>query len=149
MQVSRSSSSFLAKAAAVALGLAGLAAAGAAQARDNVHWSVGINAAPGVTVGLGNSRPVYAQQPVYVQQQPVYVQQQPVYVQQQPVYVQPQPVFVPQTIYSVPPVQYTQPQVIYPSGAYVQPVVVQRYPLRRQGWDDHHGHDRGHERHWR
>jgi hypothetical protein len=133
MQASRSTS-FFPKAAALALGLAGLAATGAAHARDNVHWSVGINAAPGVVVGVGNTRPVIVQQPVYVQPQPVYVQPQPVYVQ-------------PQTIYSVPPVQYTQPQVIYPAGAFVQPVVVQRVPIYRGGHHHGHGHGRGHDRH--
>jgi hypothetical protein len=126
------------RAAAVALGLAALGAAGAAQARDHVSWSVGINAAPGVSVGVGNVRPMY------VQPAPVYVQPQPVYVQPQAVYVQPQ------TIYSVPQVQYTQPQVVYPAGAIVQqPVYVQRVaPIYYRGGYDHH-HGRGHSRHWR
>ena len=67
-------------AAAVAFGAL---AAGSAQARSDVYFSVGVQAPV----------PVYVQpQPVYVQPQPVYVEQQPVYVQPQPVYVQPQPV---------------------------------------------------------
>jgi hypothetical protein len=123
-------SSLFSKAAAMALGLAALVAAGAAQARDNVYWSVGVNAAPGVSVGVGNTRPVV-------------VNQAPVYVQAQPVYVQPQPVWQPTTIYSVPPVQYTQPAVVYPAGAIVQPVVVQQAVPIYRGHHHHHGH------HWR
>lgn len=73
---------------------AAVAAASAAQARDNVYWSVGIDAAPGVSVGVGNYRP----QTVYVAPQPVYVAPQPIYVPPprvyyQPVYVQPAPVY--------------------------------------------------------
>jgi hypothetical protein len=84
--------SFSKRAAAVAFGLAGLAAAGAAQARSDVYMSIGVGT------------PVYVQpQPVYVQPQPVYVQPQPVYVQPRPVYVQPQPVYVqPQVVYGHP-----------------------------------------------
>lgn len=77
-------------AAAGALALAAVATT--AQARD-VYWSVGIHAAPGVAVGLGNV-PVYAPQPVYVAPQPVYVAPRPVYVTAPPVYyVQPAPVY--------------------------------------------------------
>ena len=65
-------------AAFAALALAGVGTA--AQARDNVYWSLGINAAPGVAVGVGNYAPVYvAPQPVYVAPQPVYVAPPPVY----------------------------------------------------------------------
>src|SRR5688572_28351584 len=88
--------------AAALLGLS-LAALGSAHARDNVYWSVGVDAAPGVSVGVSKHR-----QPVYVQQQPVYIAPQPVYVQPAPVYMQPQP------IYSQPRVIYTQPRVVYP-----------------------------------
>lgn len=53
-----------------------LAATSAAQARSDIHVSIGV------------------QPPVrYVQPAPVYVQPQPVYVQPRPVYVQPQPVY--------------------------------------------------------
>jgi hypothetical protein len=78
---------------ALLAGLA-LAAAGLAQARDNVYWSVGVDAAPGVTVGVGNYRPA----PVYMAPQPVYIAPAPIYappprVYYQPVYVQPAPVY--------------------------------------------------------
>ena len=81
------------RAAAVAtLGAAALAAAGAAQARDNVFWSVGL-ASPGVQVGVSNGQQFYGQvAPVYVQPAPVYVQPAPVYVQPAPVYYRPAPV---------------------------------------------------------
>ena len=82
----------LAAAAVVALAGAGTAA----HARDNVYWSVGIDAAPGVSIGVGNARPVYvAPAPVYVAPAPVYVVPQPVYyaapapVYYAPVYVHP------------------------------------------------------------
>jgi hypothetical protein len=78
--------SFPKRAAAVAFGLAALAAAGAAQARSDVYFSIGVQP-----------------QPVYVQPSPVYVQPRPVYVQPQPVYVQPQPVYGhPQVVYGHP-----------------------------------------------
>jgi hypothetical protein len=63
-------------AAIVAVGA--LAATSAAQARSDVHLSIGV----GVPVGYG-----------YVQPAPVYVEPQPVYVQPRTVYVQPQPVY--------------------------------------------------------
>jgi len=84
--------------AAATLAVASLGFAGAAQARDNVSFSVGI-AAPGVAVGVTNAYPVY-QQPVYVQPAPVYYQPAPVYYQPRPVYVRPAPVYVvPQPVY--------------------------------------------------
>jgi hypothetical protein len=67
-------------------------AAGAAHARDNVFWSVGIDAAPGVSVGVSNARPVYvAPAPVVVAPQPVYVTRpvvvsRPVVLVEEPVY---------------------------------------------------------------
>ena len=61
---------------ASALALGALGAAGVAEARTDVFFSLGI---PGV----------------YVQPQPVYVDPQPVYVDPQPVYVNPQPVYAP------------------------------------------------------
>jgi len=68
--------------AASVFGLAALAASAAANARTDVHVSIGIPA------------PVYVQPaPVYVAPQPVYVQPRPVYVQPQPVYIQPAPVY--------------------------------------------------------
>jgi PXPV repeat (3 copies) len=78
--------------AAATLAVAALGFAGAAQARDNVSWSVGVGA-PGVDVNVGNMQPVFVQpQPVYVQPAPVYYPR-PVYVQPRPVYVQPAPVY--------------------------------------------------------
>lgn len=80
---------------------------GAAQARDNVSFSVGIGV-PGVAVGVNNAYPLYTQpvysQPVYVQSQPVYVQPNSMYVQPAPVYVQPAPVY-----YQNAPVYYGRP----------------------------------------
>jgi len=88
----------------VLVALAALGAAGLAQARDNVYWSVGIDAAPGVSIGLGNARPVVvAPAPVYMAPQPVYVAPQPVYVQPRVAYVRPAPVY-----YSAAPVYYPQ-----------------------------------------
>lgn len=103
-----------------AAGLVALATAGSvAQARDNVYWSVGIDAAPGVSIGVGNTRPVYvAPAPVYVAPAPVYVRPAPVYYAE-PVYVRPAPVY------------------------YAEPVYVR--PGKHKGW--HKKHHRQH-RHW-
>ena len=69
-------------------------AAGAAQARDNVFFSVGVEAAPGVSVGVSNVRPaVIAPAPVVVAPQPVYVAPRPVVVSR-PVMVVEEPVYV-------------------------------------------------------
>ena len=75
---------------AATLAIAAMGFAGAAQARDNVSFSVGIGV-PGVVIGATNAYPVYPQ-PVYVQPAPVYYEPVPVYYQQ-PVYLAPQPVF--------------------------------------------------------
>ena len=86
---------------AATLAVAAFGFAGAAQARDNVSFSVGIGV-PGVHVGVTNhAYPVY-RAPVYVQPAPVYVQPRPVYVPR-PVYYGPQPIY-----YSAPPV-YVRP----------------------------------------
>ena len=69
--------------AAAALALGTLAATTAAQARDNVQFSVTLGN-PGVLV-----RPA----PAYVHPRPVYVQPQPVYMRPRPVYVQPAPTY--------------------------------------------------------
>jgi hypothetical protein len=72
--------------------LAGLGSA--AHARDNVFFSVGVEAAPGVTLGVTNARPVVvAPAPVYVAPAPVYVAPRPVYVAPQPVVLAPAPVY--------------------------------------------------------
>lgn len=71
-----------------AIGVVALAAVGtAAHARDNVYWSVGVAAAPGVAIGVGNVPPVYvAPAPVYVAPAPVVLVPQPVVVVPAPVY---------------------------------------------------------------
>ncbi len=76
--------------AAAALGLAGLAATGAAQA--GVSWHIGINL-PGPAVYYQPS-PVYAPAPVYYEPPPVYYQLPPVVYRPAPVYYQPAPVYV-------------------------------------------------------
>ena len=69
-----------------ALALSGALAAGMAQARSDVQWSVTIGAPIGV--------PVYSQPyPVYSQPYPIYTQPQPVYTRPYPVYSQPVPVY--------------------------------------------------------
>lgn len=71
--------------AAATLAVAALGFAGAAQAGDDVFWSVGVGS-PGVEVNVGNARPVHVQpQPIYVQPAPVYYPPQ-AYVQPAPVY---------------------------------------------------------------
>lgn len=107
-------------AAAAALGLAALGAAGVAQAGD-VFWSVGVSS-PGIAVGVANAPPVYYQPaPVYYQPAPVYVQPAPVYVQPRPVYLRPAPV-------------YYAPAPVYQAGW--------APPGRAYGWHKkHHHHD--------
>jgi hypothetical protein len=95
------------------VGVVALAAVGtAAQARDNVYWSLGVQAAPGVSLGVGNVRPVYvAPAPVYVAPAPVYLAPPPVY------YVHgPAPVY-------------------YSSGHYVR-------PGKHKGWHNKHDEHR-------
>jgi hypothetical protein len=83
------SASTLASAACVAA--LTLGASGAAQAQEDIYWSIGMSS-PGVQIGMSNAPTVYVQPPVYVQA-PVYVQQRPVYVApRQVVYMPPQPV---------------------------------------------------------
>lgn len=90
----KSTRSVILAGAAAALALAAMGFAGAAQARENVFWSVGVST-PGVGVNVGNVGSVYVQpQPVYIQPQPVYVEPAPVYYQPAPVYYQPRPVYV-------------------------------------------------------
>jgi hypothetical protein len=90
-----------------ALAVTAALAAGTAQARDNVYWSIGIHAPLdpyGATIGttFSNARPAYG--PVYLQPAPVYYAPPPVYYYEPaprvvyrpaPVYVAPQPVWVP------------------------------------------------------
>ncbi len=95
--------------AAAALAVAAMGFAGAAQARSNVFWSVGVGA-PGAMLNVGNVGSVY-------QPSAVYVQPQPVYVQPQSVYVQPAPVYYPtRQVYVRPAPIYMAPQQIYYGG---------------------------------
>ena len=85
--------SFQAMAAAAGVALALLTGAGAAQARSDVNWSVGIGV-PGVVVGASNGG-YYAPAPVYVAPRPVYYAPRPVYYAPPPpvVYAPPPPVY--------------------------------------------------------
>lgn len=106
------------QAAVTVLGVAALAGAGAAQARDDVFWSIGV-ASPGVQLGVSNARPVY-------------VQPAPVYVQPAPVVAYPAPVVVRPPIYS-----YTQvsPPVVV---GYYPPPPPRRHHFHHRGWDRNH-----------
>lgn len=120
MTISRSN---IVKAAAAALAFAALGTASVAQARDNINWSVGINAAPGVVIGASNG---YYAPPVYVQPQTYYpsnVYPSSYYVQPAPVYVQPAPIY-----YRPAPVYYGYGPTVYIGG----------------GGHRHHGHRGGH-----
>jgi PXPV repeat (3 copies) len=126
-----SNRSMIVSGASALLALAAMAFSSAADARDNVSFSVGIGV-PGVQVGVSNAYPVYGGYP-----QPVYGgYAQPVYVQPAPVYVQPQPVYRARPIY------------FQPAPVYVPAPV---YYGRQHGWNDGRGHgygrgyyDRGH-----
>ncbi|AVS62599.1 hypothetical protein C8241_13660 [Paracidovorax avenae] len=104
------SRSFAAIAAAAGVGLALLAASGAAQARD-VYWSIGVNS-PGVSVGVGAGPGVIYSPPVtYVAPPPVY------YSPPAPVYYAPPPVAYmppPRPVYYAPP----PPPVVYGGYGY-------------------------------
>lgn len=114
---------------AALLGSLAVAAMGTA-ARD-VYWSVGVNAAPGVHVDVGNHRPVA------------------------PVVVAPAPVIVPPVVYTSPQVVY--PGGIY--YAQPAPVVVYRNGwhdgrgghrhFKNRGHGRGHGHGHGGHGHWR
>lgn len=133
--------SMLVAGAMATLAVVGMGFAGAAQARDNVSWSVGVGI-PGGVVNVGNGGAFYPQ-PVYVQPQPVYVQPAPVYYQPQPVYVQPAPVY-----YQPRPVYYGRPHHHRPHGGYYQgarngygPGYAPVYYQRDQRGDRRHGRD--------
>ncbi len=137
MKITRSAS-FLVTASILAL--AGLGLAGAAQAGNDVYWSVGV-ASPGVQVGVSNAQQVFYQ-PTYVQHPPAYVQHAPVYVQRQPGYMPHQPVYVqPYPVYVAPqPVVYVRPAPVYVAPTYYgQPRYVPNHWQRPgPGW--RHGH---------
>lgn len=119
--------------AAAALAIAAMGFAGAAHARSDVQFSVGV-VLPGAQVGVTNAYPVYSQ-PVYAQPQPVYYPQQPVYRQPQPVYYPQQPVYYqPRPVYHVRQPVYVVPAPVYYRGGH-----------RGHGYG--HGPHRGHDRH--
>jgi hypothetical protein len=112
----------------VALLISALAIAGQAEAGGRGHGGWEGPAVFGAIVGsaiigsaiISRDRPVYVEQPVYVQPQPVYVQPPPVYYQPAPVYVQ-QPIYYrPAPIYYGPPRVYGPPRGYYghPHGYY-------------------------------
>ncbi|SFD56498.1 hypothetical protein [Paracidovorax konjaci] len=116
--------SLAAIAATAGMGLALLAASGAAQARD-VFWSVGINS-PGVVLGVGGGPGVvYGPPPAYVAPPPVY-------------YSPPAPVY-----YAPPPVAYVPPRPVYYAPP---PPVVYGGGYGYYGRPHWHGGGRGH---WR
>ena len=100
-----------------AAGVVALATVGtAAQARDNVYWSLGVSS-PGVALGVGN---VGVAAPVYVAPAPVYVAPPP------PVVYAPRPVvLVPAPVYYGAP-RYPSPyggagSYGYGGGSYLDP----------------------------
>ncbi|AUO24122.1 MULTISPECIES: hypothetical protein [Pseudomonas] len=104
----------------IALLIGALAMAGQASAHGG-GWGapLALGAVVGAVVGgsivASQSRPVYVQQPVYVQPQPVYAAPPPVY------YAPPPPVYVQQQVYYRPaPVYYGPPRGYYgpPHGYY-------------------------------
>ncbi len=113
---------------AATLAVAAMGFAGAAQARDDVSFSIGIGV-PGVQIGVSNAYPVY-QQPVYVQPAPVYHAPAPVYYPR-PVYVRPAPVY-----YAPAPVYYAPAPVYYG-------------PRHGHKHGRGHGHGRDHDRDYR
>jgi hypothetical protein len=125
-------------------GVAALAAVPVANASDNVYWSIGVNAAPGVSVGVSNARPVYVQPaPIYMHPQPVVVHSPPRYVMPSPVYSQPNVYYTPPPVFYGPPrVYYGPPRVHYgpPPLYYGQPQVVYGGPR--------HGHPPAHATGW-
>lgn len=76
--------------ATLALATGAWALAGSAQARDNIHWSIGVNS-PGISVGVSNAPTVVYSYPSYGY--PVY-EPRPVVVYPRPVVVHPRPVVV-------------------------------------------------------
>ncbi len=113
--------------AVLALAAGAWALSGTAQARDNIHWSIGINS-PGVSVGVSNAPAVVYGYPSYGY--PVYYEPRPVVVYPRPVVVHPRPVVVHSYGYPV----YRHPGHSHWKG----------HGHRKHG----HGHHRGH-RGWR
>jgi len=96
------------------------AALGGTAHAGQVSWSVGIHAAPGVSIGIGTGPFVMAPRPVYFAPAPVYVAPAPVYVAPRPVRVVRRPVLLaPQ------PVVYVRPAPVFVHYA---------RPVYRRGW---------------
>lgn len=131
LQVRRSA---LMAGAAAALAIAAMGFTGAADARDDVSFSVGIGV-PGVSFGATNAYPVYAQ-PVYVEPQPVYVQPRPVYVQPAPIYYRQPPVYVQPA-----PVYYGAPQAYYGNPGWGHRGWHERREHGERGHGGHRDHD--------
>ena len=97
--------------ASAGVAMALMLGSGAAQARGDVAWSVGIGV-PGVVVGASNYGPVYAAPPVVYAPAPVYR--------------------------APPPVYYTPPPVVYAPPVYYAPRPY--WEGRRGHWEHRHGH---------
>ena len=97
-----------------AVALAGLGASGAAQARGDVNWSIGVGV-PGVVVGVGNGYQGYSGYQGYAP--PVYYAPPPpvYYAPPPPVYYAP-----PRPVYYAPPVMVGPPAYGYYGGRYYQ-----------------------------
>ena len=113
-------------------------ASGAADARSNVFWSIGINAAPvGVAVSNG---PIYQPAPVYYEPAPVfYYEPAPVYYEPAPVYVQPRVVYRQAPVVVAPRPYYGVAPVVYGGGygRYRDGRARERRHHERDGWHDH------------
>jgi hypothetical protein len=105
--------------AVLSLAAGAWALSGTAQARDNIHWSIGVHS-PGVSVGVSNAPTVVYSYPSYGY--PVYHEPRPVVVYPRPVVVHPRPVVV-----------------------HSYPVYAQPHPH----WHGHRGHKHGHRKHHR
>ena len=122
--------------------VAGVLAAGAAQAGSNIQWSIGINAPPVATVISNGGYGYYAPAPVYAY--PPEVVYSPA----------PRAYYPPEVVYSPAPRAYYPPQVVYE-----RPVPIYYHGQRRMSdrdrdgipdrydrYDNRQGYDRGHDR---
>ena len=121
--------------------VAGVLAAGAAQAGSNIQWSIGINAPPVATVISNGGYGYYAPAPVYAY--PPEVVYSPA----------PRAYYPPEVVYSPAPRAYYPPQVVYE-----RPVPIYFHGQRRMSdrdrdgipdrydrYDNRQGYDRGHD----
>ena len=116
--------SALAALATATVMVAGLCAANAAHARDDVSWSIGVGA-PGVSFGVTNGYG-YAP-PAYVAAPPVYSYPAPVYAPPPRVVYNPPVYYAPRPVYYAPPVVYAPPPRYY----------------QRPGWGPRNGYGHG------